>query len=162
MTRSTTELSGRLLVAGGRFSGIYDHILTNAYYLWRRPVSWHSQTVVVDLCQIYQLCRSSMVELLEGQKHDFNPVEVSAPHIIYVALGFFIVLVRMSCFLMIKFGMFSMLLKERLYLGEAPLALVFGIIIGNVFLVYLHVRSQCCVNFPSEYLGRTSHQCSWH
>lgn len=76
-----------------------------------------------------------MVELLEGQKHDFNPVEVSAPHIIYVALGFFIVLVRISCFLMIKFGMFSMLFKERLYLGEAPLALVFGIIIGNVFLV---------------------------
>ncbi|CCU97427.1 unnamed protein product [Malassezia sympodialis ATCC 42132] len=37
----------------------------------------------------------------------------------------------MSCYsLTFKFGMFSMLFKERLYLGEAPLALVFGIIVG--------------------------------
>jgi len=34
-----------------------------------------------------------MGELLEGQEHHFNPVNISAPHIIYVALGFFIVLV---------------------------------------------------------------------
>ena len=40
-----------------------------------------------------------------------------------------------------QFGMLTMLVKERLYLGEAPLALVFGIIIGMcsdklVFLTY--------------------------
>lgn len=29
-----------------------------------------------------------------------------------------------------QFGMLTMLVKERLYLGEAPLALVFGVIIG--------------------------------
>lgn len=72
-----------------------------------------------------------MGELLDGQKHDFNPVEISAPHIIYVALGFFIVVVRIL-WLIIEFGMFSMLFKERLYLGEAPLALLFGFIIGEL------------------------------
>lgn len=75
-----------------------------------------------------------MTELLDGQRHDFSPAEASAPHIIYVFLGFFIVLVRMSCYsLTFKFGMFSMLFKERLYLGEAPLALVFGIIVGTSY-----------------------------
>ena len=34
-----------------------------------------------------------MGELLEGQERKFSPFEVSAPHIIYVALGFFIVIV---------------------------------------------------------------------
>lgn len=37
-----------------------------------------------------------MTEALEGQTHDFNPIEISAPHIIYVALGFFIVIVSIA------------------------------------------------------------------
>ncbi|PPR07919.1 hypothetical protein CVT24_000899 [Panaeolus cyanescens] len=57
----------------------------------------------------------------------FWPFEVTTPHIIYALLGAFIVL----------FGMFSLLLRERLYIGEAIWAFVFGIIIGpycaNVF-----------------------------
>lgn len=60
--------------------------------------------------------------MLEGQEHSFKPWETTAPHIIYVLLGFFIAI----------FGMFSLLIKERLYLGEAPIALVFGIIVGPV------------------------------
>lgn len=93
-----------------------------------------------------------MGELLEGQEHHFNPVNISAPHIIYVALGFFIVLV---CFMissnLFKFGIFSMLVKERLYMGEAPLALVFGIIIGKCSLFQLtKFRTKCCKYFSSE------------
>ncbi|WFD43260.1 hypothetical protein MPSI1_001921 [Malassezia psittaci] len=57
---------------------------------------------------------------LEGVDHHFLPFEVSAPHVVYVAVGLFVAL----------FGMFSMLIKERLYLGEAPLAMIFGVIIG--------------------------------
>ncbi|PWN19811.1 hypothetical protein BCV69DRAFT_271779 [Microstroma glucosiphilum] len=57
----------------------------------------------------------------------FDPFEVSAPHVIYVGLGLFIVV----------FGMLSLFIKEKLYMGEAPLALIFGIIVGpaaaNVF-----------------------------
>lgn len=32
-----------------------------------------------------------------------------------------------------QFGMFSLFIKERLYLGEAPLAAVFGIIVGTYY-----------------------------
>ncbi|KAK7044881.1 Na-H-exchanger domain-containing protein [Favolaschia claudopus] len=57
----------------------------------------------------------------------FDPFEVSAPHIVYAALGGFVVL----------FGMFSLLLREKLYIGEAIWAFVFGVIIGpygaNIF-----------------------------
>ncbi|KAF9030638.1 Sodium/hydrogen exchanger family-domain-containing protein [Panaeolus papilionaceus] len=57
----------------------------------------------------------------------FWPFEITTPHVIYALLGGFIVL----------FGMFSLLLRERLYIGEAIWAFVFGIIIGpygaNVF-----------------------------
>ncbi|WFD06492.1 hypothetical protein MVES1_001837 [Malassezia vespertilionis] len=59
---------------------------------------------------------------LEGQQHKFEPFEVSPAHVVYAALGLFIAI----------FSMFSMLFKERLYLGEAPIALIFGIIIGPV------------------------------
>ncbi|PWN40494.1 hypothetical protein IE81DRAFT_219083 [Ceraceosorus guamensis] len=52
----------------------------------------------------------------------FRPFEVTAVHIIYTALGGFIVI----------FGMLSLFIKERLYMGEAPLAALFGIIIGPV------------------------------
>ena len=46
-----------------------------------------------------------------------------------------------------QFGMLTMLVKERLYLGEAPLALVFGIIIGMyldnlAFLTYKDLVQQ--------------------
>ncbi|EKM79683.1 hypothetical protein AGABI1DRAFT_100597 [Agaricus bisporus var. burnettii JB137-S8] len=50
----------------------------------------------------------------------FHPLEITVPHIIYTCLGGFIVI----------FGMFSLLLRERLYIGEALLAFLFGVIIG--------------------------------
>ncbi|KAF5391889.1 hypothetical protein D9757_001639 [Collybiopsis confluens] len=57
----------------------------------------------------------------------FHPFEVTIPHIIYTILGMFIVI----------FGMFSLLLREKLYIGEACWAFLFGIIIGpygaNIF-----------------------------
>ncbi|KAF8162510.1 Sodium/hydrogen exchanger family-domain-containing protein [Mycena galopus ATCC 62051] len=57
----------------------------------------------------------------------FDPFDTSVPHIAYAALGGFVVL----------FGMFSLLLRERLYIGEACWAFLFGVIIGpygaNVF-----------------------------
>ncbi|KAJ6557900.1 Sodium/hydrogen exchanger family-domain-containing protein [Mycena capillaripes] len=53
--------------------------------------------------------------------------DVSVPHIAYAALGGFVVL----------FGMFSLLLRERLYIGEACWAFLFGVVIGpygaNIF-----------------------------
>ncbi|KAE9406976.1 hypothetical protein BT96DRAFT_1014388 [Gymnopus androsaceus JB14] len=57
----------------------------------------------------------------------FYPFEVTIPHIIYAILGMFVVI----------FGMFSLLLREKLYIGEACWAFLFGIIIGpygaNIF-----------------------------
>ncbi|KAJ6478786.1 Sodium/hydrogen exchanger family-domain-containing protein [Mycena vitilis] len=57
----------------------------------------------------------------------FDPFDVSIPHIAYAALGGFVVL----------FGMFSLLLRERLYIGEACWAFLFGVVIGpygaNIF-----------------------------
>ncbi|KAF8831564.1 hypothetical protein HHX47_DHR1000808 [Lentinula edodes] len=57
----------------------------------------------------------------------FYPFEVTIPHIIYTILGMFVVI----------FGMFSLLLREKLYIGEACWAFLFGIIIGpygaNIF-----------------------------
>nr|XP_019012994.1 Na+/H+ exchanger AnNHA1 [Kwoniella pini CBS 10737]OCF51775.1 Na+/H+ exchanger AnNHA1 [Kwoniella pini CBS 10737] len=50
----------------------------------------------------------------------FHPFEVSAAHLAYTLLGAFVVI----------FGMLSLFIKEKLYLGEAPLATVIGIIIG--------------------------------
>ncbi|KAF7319863.1 Na+ H+ exchanger 1 [Mycena kentingensis (nom. inval.)] len=57
----------------------------------------------------------------------FDPFDVSVAHIAYAALGGFVVL----------FGMFSLLLREKLYIGEACWAFLFGVVIGpygaNVF-----------------------------
>lgn len=57
----------------------------------------------------------------------FHPFEVSISHIIYALLGGFIVF----------FGMFSLVLREKLYIGEACWAFIFGVIIGphgaNIF-----------------------------
>ncbi|RPD62512.1 hypothetical protein L226DRAFT_504125 [Lentinus tigrinus ALCF2SS1-7] len=57
----------------------------------------------------------------------FHPFEVSIPHIVYAALGGFVVL----------FGMFSLFIREKLYIGEAIWAFVFGVVIGpygaNIF-----------------------------
>ncbi|TFK93083.1 hypothetical protein K466DRAFT_479289 [Polyporus arcularius HHB13444] len=57
----------------------------------------------------------------------FHPFEVSAPHVIYAVLGGFVVL----------FGMFSLFIREKLYIGEAIWAFVFGVVIGpygaNIF-----------------------------
>ncbi|KAI0349581.1 hypothetical protein OH77DRAFT_1490547, partial [Trametes cingulata] len=57
----------------------------------------------------------------------FHPFEVSIPHIVYAALGGFVVL----------FGMFSLFIREKLYIGEAIWAFLFGVVIGpygaNIF-----------------------------
>ncbi|KAJ6487699.1 Sodium/hydrogen exchanger family-domain-containing protein [Mycena sanguinolenta] len=57
----------------------------------------------------------------------FDPFDVSVPHIAYAVLGGFVVL----------FGMFSLLLREKLYIGEACWAFLFGVVIGpygaNIF-----------------------------
>ncbi|CAE6423715.1 unnamed protein product [Rhizoctonia solani] len=50
----------------------------------------------------------------------FHPFDVSTPHLAYAVLGGFVVL----------FGMFSLLIREKAYIGEAVIATVFGIIIG--------------------------------
>ncbi|KAG8895386.1 hypothetical protein FRC01_012409, partial [Tulasnella sp. 417] len=50
----------------------------------------------------------------------FHPFAVDPSHIAYAVLGGFVVI----------FGMFSLLIKEKLYVGEAPIATIFGIIIG--------------------------------
>ncbi|CAO1622163.1 unnamed protein product [Sympodiomycopsis kandeliae] len=54
----------------------------------------------------------------------FKPFEVTPVHLVYVGLGFFIVI----------FGILSLFIKEKLYLGEAPIAAVFGIIVGPAAL----------------------------
>ncbi|KAK7445164.1 hypothetical protein VKT23_009595 [Stygiomarasmius scandens] len=57
----------------------------------------------------------------------FQEFEVSTPHVAYLCLGGFVVL----------FGMFSLLLREKMYIGEACWAFLFGVVIGpygiNVF-----------------------------
>ncbi|VDC00420.1 unnamed protein product [Peniophora sp. CBMAI 1063] len=57
----------------------------------------------------------------------FHPTEVSIPHIAYACLGGFVVF----------FGMFSLFIREKLYVGEACWAFLFGVIIGpygaNIF-----------------------------
>ncbi|KAK1925819.1 Sodium/hydrogen exchanger family-domain-containing protein, partial [Papiliotrema laurentii] len=50
----------------------------------------------------------------------FHPFEVNPPHLAYTILGAFVVI----------FSMFSLLIKERAYIGEAPIATVIGIIMG--------------------------------
>lgn len=50
----------------------------------------------------------------------FTPFDVSTPHLAYTVLGGFVVM----------FGMFSLLIREKAYIGEAVIATVFGIIIG--------------------------------
>ncbi|CCM01172.1 uncharacterized protein FIBRA_03220 [Fibroporia radiculosa] len=57
----------------------------------------------------------------------FHMIDVTTPHIIYAALGGFVVI----------FGMLSLLIREKLYIGEACLAFLFGVVIGpygaNIF-----------------------------
>lgn len=50
----------------------------------------------------------------------FHPFAVSTPHILYACLGGFVVF----------FGMFSLFIREKLYIGEACWAFLFGVIIG--------------------------------
>ncbi|WVO20068.1 uncharacterized protein IAS62_001358 [Cryptococcus decagattii] len=50
----------------------------------------------------------------------FHPFEVTVPHLAYAFLGGFVVI----------FGMVSLFVKEKLYVGEAPIATLVGIIIG--------------------------------
>ncbi|CBQ71014.1 related to Na+/H+ antiporter AnNHA1 [Sporisorium reilianum SRZ2] len=52
----------------------------------------------------------------------FHPFEVTPVHIVYVGLGLFICI----------FSYLSLFIKERLYLGEAPIAAAFGIIVGPI------------------------------
>lgn len=57
----------------------------------------------------------------------FRPFDVSAAHLVYTILGAFVVI----------FGMLSTFVKEKLYLGEAPIATVIGIILGpNVLKLF--------------------------
>lgn len=51
---------------------------------------------------------------------NFHPLSVTSPHIIYACLGGFVVM----------FGMFSLFIREKLYIGEACWAFLFGVIIG--------------------------------
>ncbi|KZW00958.1 hypothetical protein EXIGLDRAFT_666780 [Exidia glandulosa HHB12029] len=57
----------------------------------------------------------------------FDPIDVTAPHVAYTVLGGFIVI----------FGMFSLFIREKLYIGEACLAFLFGVVVGpngaNIF-----------------------------
>ncbi|KAF5318279.1 hypothetical protein D9758_018587, partial [Tetrapyrgos nigripes] len=79
----------------------------------------------------YSIIRPERFTLLVSQRQRgemaFRPFEVNTPHIIYACLGGFVVL----------FGMFSLFLREKLYIGEACWAFIFGIIIGpygaNIF-----------------------------
>ncbi|KAF8551278.1 hypothetical protein OG21DRAFT_1445426 [Imleria badia] len=50
----------------------------------------------------------------------FHPLSPTIPHIAYACLGGFVVL----------FGMFSLFIREKLYIGEACWAFIFGVIIG--------------------------------
>ncbi|KAJ1020085.1 hypothetical protein NDA16_004365 [Ustilago loliicola] len=54
--------------------------------------------------------------------HGFHPFEVTPVHLVYVGLGLFICI----------FSYLSLFIKERLYLGEAPIAAAFGIIVGPI------------------------------
>ncbi|GMK53789.1 hypothetical protein CspeluHIS016_0103750 [Cutaneotrichosporon spelunceum] len=51
----------------------------------------------------------------------FQPFDVDAAHLAYTILGAFTVL----------FGLFGLFIKEKLYLGEAPIATIVGIICGR-------------------------------
>lgn len=61
---------------------------------------------------------------MAGASKGFNPFQVDAAHLAYTILGAFTVL----------FGLFSLFIKERLYLGEAPIATVVGIVLGHYVL----------------------------
>ncbi|TFY71717.1 hypothetical protein EVG20_g1280 [Dentipellis fragilis] len=78
----------------------------------------------------------------------FDPFKPSIPHIAYACLGGFVVFVSAQAFESrcegvpseltgSQFGMFSLFIREKLYIGEACWAFVFGVIIGpycaNIF-----------------------------
>ncbi|KAL5524668.1 hypothetical protein ACEPAF_9813 [Sanghuangporus sanghuang] len=73
-----------------------------------------------SICKVISSCRRRDCRVLNSPTMTFNPFEVSIPHIVYAVIGGFVVI----------FGMFSLLIREKLYIGEAPLAFLFGIIIG--------------------------------
>ncbi|KAI0314071.1 Sodium/hydrogen exchanger family-domain-containing protein [Amylostereum chailletii] len=71
----------------------------------------------------------------------FDPFEVSTPHIVYACLGGFVVF----------FGMFSLFIREKLYIGEACWAFLFGVIIGACRLPLPgHLRSRAPARSPSD------------
>lgn len=61
---------------------------------------------------------------MAGDATGFHPFQVDAAHLAYTILGAFTVI----------FGLFSLFIKERLYLGEAPIATIVGIILGRYVL----------------------------
>ncbi|KDR83246.1 hypothetical protein GALMADRAFT_134731 [Galerina marginata CBS 339.88] len=75
----------------------------------------------------------------------FWPFEVSTVHIVYAVLGGFIVL----------FGMFSLFLRERLYIGEAIWAFIFGIIIGPYCADIFNPRAWASSTSTSEQVTNT-------
>ncbi|KAH7101608.1 Sodium/hydrogen exchanger family-domain-containing protein [Auriculariales sp. MPI-PUGE-AT-0066] len=64
---------------------------------------------------------------VSSHNHKFNPIDVTSPHVVYTVLGGFTVL----------FGMFSLFIREKMYIGEACLAFIFGVVVGpygaNIF-----------------------------
>lgn len=66
----------------------------------------------------------------------FRPFEVNAPHLAYTFLGGFIVIFGMCslCKRISSTLLTGIVIKERLYIGEAPIAVVTGIIIGPYVL----------------------------
>ncbi|PPQ73612.1 hypothetical protein CVT26_010520 [Gymnopilus dilepis] len=58
----------------------------------------------------------------------FKPLQITTPHIVYALLGAFIVPAS------VMFGMFSLFLREKMYIGEALWAFIFGVIVGSTSL----------------------------
>lgn len=114
MTRSTTELSGLCVMSPSEVS-VHEDLPSSMPRLryvglgYRRAPLCKPKLSRTRACLALGLFACiqfddegssalgltfTMTMELEGTEHHFEPFEVSAPHIIYVALGLFIVVVR--------------------------------------------------------------------
>lgn len=75
-----------------------------------------------------------------GSGHPFKPFDVNAPHLAYAFLGGFVVL----------FSLCSLFIKERLYIGEAVVSTVVGIVLGPYALNLFNPGSWGGHNHNSE------------
>ncbi|KAF9644537.1 hypothetical protein BDM02DRAFT_3102770 [Thelephora ganbajun] len=74
------------------------------------------------MTRFHPVSRSPFSPFTTTKTHRSVPqFEVNTPHIIYACLGGFVVL----------FGMFSLFIRERLYIGESIWAFLFGVVIGK-------------------------------